>query len=147
MEYPTLRIRLHDSLPTRRRDATRRLLLQAARNGCSRKHVGRKISLENISTTNLEITKEKQESGGEFAADHIKHGLIMDDGVWKCQNRIYVPSNLRHDVLIAYHFAPWGGHPQNNKMYKRVSLKYFWPSLKADCKDLTENCLTCARRT
>lgn len=92
------------------------------------------------------IDRQMQENDTEFKDNNMQDKLTFSSNLWTFDNRTYVPEVNRKDLLIAHHFAPWGGHPNQNKMYKRLALNYYWPKIKEDCAKLTDNCLFCSRR-
>lgn len=61
------------------------------------------------------------------------------------RDRICVPLNddIRRDVLLEAHTAPYSIHPGNTKMYQDLRQLYWWPGMKKDIALFISECLTC----
>eukprot|EP00918_Siedleckia_nematoides_P102855 GHVU01224582.1.p1 GENE.GHVU01224582.1~~GHVU01224582.1.p1 ORF type:complete len:1078 (+),score=119.63 GHVU01224582.1:223-3456(+) len=80
-------------------------------------------------------------------AELVRSGAMMrcDEGYYY-GNRRYAPPEEREAILVANHYSPWGGHPGVSRSLRRLSERYFWPSMRADVKALCASCMTCRRR-
>jgi len=56
------------------------------------------------------------------------------------RRRLVVPTQLREQVLLENHDAPYAGHFSAKKMHDKVSQYYFWPG---DVYKKCSNCITC----
>lgn len=54
-----------------------------------------------------------------------------------------VPSEYRDNIISKNHSEPTSGHFGIFKTHKRLSLKYFWPSMHKDVTNFVTNCDTC----
>ena len=65
----------------------------------------------------------------------IQHGILMRN------NRIVVPSSLRHDMLDRLHT----GHQGITKCRRRALQSVWWPGLSRQLEELITNCAECCR--
>lgn len=65
----------------------------------------------------------------------------LDDAV-----QVYVPSHMRHGVLMREHLPPQAGHPGANKMYTSMRRWFYWEAMVIEVYAFVANCLLCARR-
>lgn len=72
---------------------------------------------------------------------------IEEKGTYTFQGRPFIPKSMRDDLLISHHYSIWGGHPGSSKMLKKIAKMYFWSEMRKDVRQMTKNCLTCARRS
>ena len=61
----------------------------------------------------------------------------------KYRGRLYVPTEMRDEVLKELHNSPLAVHPGGNKMYKDLRRTFWWPSLKRSIAQFVARCLTC----
>lgn len=54
-----------------------------------------------------------------------------------------IPLELRHDIISQNHSKPTSGHFGIFKTHKRLSLKYFWPSMHKDVTNFVTSCDVC----
>ena len=59
------------------------------------------------------------------------------------RGRLYVPTEMRDEVLKELHNSPLAVHPGGNKMYKDLRRTFWWPSLKRSIAQFVARCLTC----
>ena len=60
--------------------------------------------------------------------------------------KLYVPDNLRMEVMIAHHDAPQSGHFGVNTTVYKISKRYNWPGMTNDVKKYVESCVKCMTR-
>ena len=60
-------------------------------------------------------------------------------------NLIYIPYNLRTDILKKYHDSPSSGHLGIKRTEELITRNYWWPELHKDVKDYVKSCEICAR--
>jgi transposase InsO family protein/predicted aspartyl protease len=90
--------------------------------------------------TEEEILKAQAEEG-----QHIGRGYLTREGITFYRGKIYVPSELRKQVLQAAHQVPPFLHPGTRKT-KAIILKLFnWPNLHNDVSIMVKQCLPCQR--
>ncbi|KAL2126371.1 hypothetical protein VTI74DRAFT_1096 [Chaetomium olivicolor] len=90
---------------------------------------------------------------------------FVRDGAWKTQHsrgdrkwfigkdgllrhystRIYVPKNLRQELLSRLHDAPTAGHGGIRKTRTLVGRNYYWDTLKEDVEQYVKHCVVCQR--
>ncbi len=59
--------------------------------------------------------------------------------------RVCVPSSLQDKLLEMCHDNPWTCHPTADQMYKMLSLRYYWPQMRAACTLYQRSCDICQR--
>lgn len=67
----------------------------------------------------------------------------MNQGLLFYKGKIYVPLNLRHQVMENHHTAVDTGHPGQSKTIKLITQNYWWLSLAVDVKQFVWQCLRC----
>jgi len=78
---------------------------------------------------------------GYYAVDGV---LYHEDASMPFRRRLVVPVQLRDQVLMENHDAPYAGHFTPKKMYDKVRQYYYWPGMKGDIYHKCSNCVTCA---
>ncbi|XP_073304134.1 uncharacterized protein [Primulina huaijiensis] len=70
---------------------------------------------------------------------------LNSDGLMTFRGRICVliGDNIRRDVLIEAHNAPYSIHPGSTKMYQDLRRLFWWPGMKKDIALYISECLTC----
>jgi len=64
---------------------------------------------------------------------------IQEDKAWK----LWVPSELRENLLINSHYSESAGHGGIHKTLERLRLRYYWPGMVKDVQELVKNCDIC----
>ena len=59
--------------------------------------------------------------------------------------RVCVPRSRQDNLLAMCHDNPWACHPTADQMYKMLSLRYYWPHMRAACMSCQQSCDTCQR--
>ena len=59
------------------------------------------------------------------------------------KNRLYVPKDIRQDILQQAHSSRLAVHPGSTKMYHNVARQYWWPGMKRDIAEYVSRCLIC----
>ncbi len=57
--------------------------------------------------------------------------------------RLFIPKDLRQELLSAHHEEDFGGHTGVSRMYSRLAERYFWPGMFVDVLTHVSNCVTC----
>lgn len=88
-----------------------------------------------------EILKHKN----KFAFEEPRDFRIINDGLYRFQDRIWVLSDLelRFEVLKEAHAFKLSIHPISTKMYRDFSCHFWWPGMKKDTIEFVSQCLTC----
>uniref|UniRef100_A0A803K5R9 Gypsy retrotransposon integrase-like protein 1 n=1 Tax=Xenopus tropicalis TaxID=8364 RepID=A0A803K5R9_XENTR len=60
-------------------------------------------------------------------------------------NKIFVPEDLRLEVLRFVHDHPVSGHLGVRKTLELANRNFFWPGMSRDCMKYVTSCQTCAR--
>ena len=92
----------------------------------------------------VEKVKEAQKRVKE--GDRPK-GLVEVDGVWRTRknNCIFVPDEVKAEVLQAYHDSPLAGHLGSTKTVGLVQREYWWPTIFGDVRSYVRGCDRCQR--
>uniref|UniRef100_A0A8C9T6V6 Gypsy retrotransposon integrase-like protein 1 n=5 Tax=Scleropages formosus TaxID=113540 RepID=A0A8C9T6V6_SCLFO len=61
------------------------------------------------------------------------------------QDKEYVPSTVRSELLHWAHDGPSTGHPGVNRTLKLLAERFWWPSMRQDVRDFVLACTTCAQ--
>jgi len=64
-------------------------------------------------------------------------GLLLHKGL------VYVPENLRMNVLKEHHDAPMAGHPGIGKTIELLMRNYWFPGINSYVKDYVNSCQLC----
>ena len=59
--------------------------------------------------------------------------------------RICVPARQQDELLSLCHDNPWTCHPTCDQMYRMLSLKYYWPHMRAACMVYHRTCDVCQK--
>ena len=59
--------------------------------------------------------------------------------------RICVPARQQDELLSLCHDNPWTCHPTYDQMYRMLSLKYYWPQMRAACMVYHRTCDVCQK--
>ena len=75
------------------------------------------------------------------------HQLLLRDGVWFKQNKIYLsPSSpLIPKILGDCHSSPVGGHFGFHKTLSRIRQSFFWSHMRQHVKEFLQQCDVCQR--
>lgn len=58
-----------------------------------------------------------------------------------CANDIIIPhQDARNDIMLENHSSAIGGHKGITKTYRRISERYYWPSMKSDIEKYVSGC-------
>ena len=71
--------------------------------------------------------------------NHSMDPLIKDLNAWK----IVVPESERRKILYDVHNTPHSGHLGVKKTLERLSLLYYWPSMRKDVEVYIKHCKEC----
>lgn len=82
-----------------------------------------------------------------------KHPLycMSDDGLlfwedWEGNLRLYVPKDLRVEIMTEDHESPSGGaHSGYHKAYNRLALTYYWPRMGREVRKFISTCDICQK--
>ena len=70
---------------------------------------------------------------------NFREELTIEDGIILKQERIVMPTTLRHDTLNTIHH----GHLGQEKCLLRARSAVFWPGITKDVTNLVQNCAAC----
>ena len=59
--------------------------------------------------------------------------------------QILLPLNLRQRVLYLLHYTFLAGHPGITKQFYTMRKTFYWPSMPADVRKVSQNCHVCAQ--
>lgn len=97
----------------------------------------------------LPVNKQEAKQIIQYAAhcyikDKILHFLLQRR---QHENKmlLFVPPNLRLELIHACHASRFAGHGGADKTVTRLQQKYYWPGMTSDASKFVQNCLTCQR--
>lgn len=69
----------------------------------------------------------------------------MESGILKYKGRLYVgeSTEIRSQLLRAYHASPFGGHSGIRATYQRIKKLFYWPGMKKKVEEFIKTCTTC----
>ena len=59
--------------------------------------------------------------------------------------QLVLPHSCRQQVLTLAHSVPLAGHLGRKKTFKRLALRFYWPTMHKDVADFCRSCETCQR--
>jgi len=60
-------------------------------------------------------------------------------------NRLFVPSSLRSEILHSHHDSVLAGHPGCSMTYNWVKRDYSWPGMRTNIRYYVSSCKHCSR--
>ena len=83
----------------------------------------------------------------------VRNGILglaiyTDPGEWthvQEQFAVYIPEELRQDVLETVHSPQHTAHGSSMKMYKHLQPRVWWPNMKKDIKHFVNACPACQK--
>ena len=69
----------------------------------------------------------------------------IEDSLIFYNNLIYIPKELRLEILMRYHETPAAGHLGVKRTLELISRNFWWPKMEDDVKDFVKSCETCMR--
>jgi hypothetical protein len=94
--------------------------------------------------TLLERIMLAQSSCAELSSAVEKSNMVLKDELWTMHDRIYIPKDLRLEILKLCHDDSLSGHFGFRKTFVRLSMDYWWPTIRKDCKNYVETCQICS---
>jgi hypothetical protein len=88
---------------------------------------------------------EKQNRQGVEPNTHNFWSLNPDTGLLYRGTRVYVPADLREEVIRDCHDAETAGHPGVERTLSKVQSTYFWPRLIEQVQEWVRTCVVCQR--
>lgn len=105
-----------------------------------------------FSAVEIWIQAQKDDKLGKEILDNLKTEKykdkykLLDDGLLATSDgRVYVPKELREEVLFLNHDHKLASHLGIAKTLARIVKRYFWPGLHAAVTAHVKACLTCAK--
>ena len=92
----------------------------------------------------LERIKEAQERVEE---DVLPKVLVLQNGVWQTAStgKVFVPEEMREEVMKEFHESPLAGHPGGRKTIQLVNRNFWWRTLRKDVETYVRGCDRCQR--
>ena len=59
------------------------------------------------------------------------------------QPKIVVPPALRYNILRLFHDTKTGGHLGRNKMYSKMTKRFWYKGCSIDCRNFVKSCFLC----
>ena len=69
---------------------------------------------------------------------------LSAEGVVRWKGGIWVPEQLRPTILQFYHGHTLNGHFGVKRMLARITSRFYWKTVRADCERFIRNCAHCA---
>lgn len=93
------------------------------------------------------LTKEIIEAGYEGYNKKLTRISENEDGILFRDHRICIPlvGPLRNRIISENHASALAGHFAAEKVYAKISERYFWPRMYEDIKEFTSACDVCQR--
>ena len=83
----------------------------------------------------MEVERPEHESTDRYKPSQLNRSNIQ----------IYIPKNMRKDILDEVHASPYGGHLGREKIYSILQGRVYWPGMSTDVADFTRDCIVCRR--
>jgi len=79
--------------------------------------------------------------------DHMRDGLVCEDGIWYLHGRIAVPKvpSLRKLIISECHDTGSAGHQGVTRTLQRVASKFWWPHMARSVTSYVLACPSCQR--
>ena len=76
----------------------------------------------------------------------VKEALGTEAAPSKCpEGRLFVPNNVRAQVIQWGHSSQLSGHPSNNRTRTFIQRKFWWPEMREDIQNFVAACSVCAQ--
>jgi hypothetical protein len=74
-------------------------------------------------------------------------GYTLRNGILRFHDKIVIGENteLREQIITAFHNIALGGHFGEQATYRRVKLVFHWRGLKGEVIDFVKKCATCQK--
>jgi len=89
--------------------------------------------------------RHKTDQSQHSLCSETKEGLLVRVAPLDGAIQVYVPNNLRRDLLLLEHDVVRACHPGVNRMYASISRHYYWESMAQDVYDLVASCASYPR--
>lgn len=94
------------------------------------------LAVEEISHETLKLEQEKDEN-----FEGLQKDLLLEGGVWRKDNRIFVPKCFVNNILGSYHGK--GIHFGMSKTNQLVSYLFYWPKMNESIEEFINACDIC----
>ena len=91
-----------------------------------------------------QILRAQKDLDPDFIQTMMTKGLVKRDQALMFDDRIFVPDELRLEVLKLHHDSLLAGHFGNRKTFARLSKSFWWPTIRKDCSSYVNSCQTCS---
>jgi len=91
--------------------------------------------------------RDRMDQNTHSRFSETKEGLLVRVAPLDGAVQVYVPFNLRQDLLRLEHDVVRAGNSGANRMYAAIRRHYYWESIAADVYDWVASCASCARNT
>jgi hypothetical protein len=108
-----------------------------------------KLEIKSTLLEDIRMAQEKDEEINRIKERASKGRVlgfgVTPDGLFRFQNRTYVPNNeeIRKLILEEAHFSPYTVHPGGTKMHQDLKKRFWWNGMKRDVAEFVERCSTC----
>jgi hypothetical protein len=89
---------------------------------------------------------ELVQKGESSDSDLLYHLHSPNDCYNKVVLQLYIPAQLRNEVMSMVHDDKYAGHMGWTKTYAKAMQHYYWPTMKADIQKYCASCDVCNRR-
>ena len=91
----------------------------------------------------LTLSNELAAKAREYCTQRKERKELEEEKIAKNKKRIYIPADLRKNVLQEYHDARPARHPGVGAMLKKVLKHLWWLSIHRDVRQYVRGCQTC----
>ena len=91
----------------------------------------------------LTLSNELATKAREYCTERKEKKELEEEKVAKNKKRIYIPADLRKEVLREYHDAQPAGHPGVGAMLKKVLKHLWWPTIHHNVHQYVCGCQVC----
>ena len=75
----------------------------------------------------------------------LKEIQVQDGPLTKTCYVAVIPRSLKQEIMMSYHNTPWAGHHGNDKTFRKMAPRVFWPQMRQDIKIFCQACHLCQK--
>jgi hypothetical protein len=112
-----------------------------------RKQAEKKASEKKKNEEEVEITVRAKEKEEDRKAEREEEGKAekKEEGKAEKRGQLCIPKTMRRRILHEAHDTPTGGHFGANRMYLRMTARYFWNQMWCNAQCYAAGCDLCHR--
>jgi hypothetical protein len=98
-----------------------------------------------VTIDTIDVLAEQDCQEVQELLEDLGKGYTVKDGKLYYHQRLYVPTNVRQELIKKHHDPPTVGHPGRNKTLGLLLRHYNYPGMSGDVKEYVKNCTTCLK--